>query len=95
MSSLAGALDLIAHEPKNEPPLDDIDMIAQDMFADEATVGEEPKVQDEEMQDLFGEADENVEEIKHNDEYVYLISNSRQLSGSCRPKHCSGNTSII
>lgn len=76
MSSLAGALDLVEQEPKNEPPLEDVDMIAQDMFADEGT--EEPKVQDEEMQDLFGEGDENVEEIKHN-EYVYHIGNSRPV----------------
>ena len=73
MSSLAGALDPIEQEPKSEPRPDGVDMSAQDMFADEGTVAHEQKVQDEEMQDLFGEADENVEEIKHN-EYVYCIA---------------------
>ena len=75
MSSLAGALDPVGPEPKNEPLLDDV----QGMFADEGTPGN--KEQDEEMQDLFGEADENVEEIKHN-EYVYCIVHcAPQFSG--------------
>ncbi|KZT63129.1 Leo1-domain-containing protein [Daedalea quercina L-15889] len=64
MSSLAGALDPIRLEPKDEPPLDDVDMTAEGIGAgDDGSEG--PKIQDEEMQDLFGEADENVEEVKH------------------------------
>ena len=78
MSSLAGALDPIEQEPKSEPRPDDVDMSAQDIFADEGTVADENKVQDEEMQDLFGEADENVEEIKHN-EYVCCIVHAHRL----------------
>ncbi|KAH9915727.1 Leo1-like protein-domain-containing protein [Fomitopsis serialis] len=49
MSSLAGALDPVQQELKDEPVLDDIDMIGQGIV------------------DLFGEADENVEEVKHSE----------------------------
>ena len=92
MSSLAGALDPVEREPKSEPPLDDAPM-----SADEDAVGEENKVQDEEMQDLFGEGDENVEEIKHN-EYVCCIVHTRlSWSSLARPslKHCSGHPGLV
>ncbi|TFY56658.1 hypothetical protein EVJ58_g7504 [Rhodofomes roseus] len=66
MSSLAGALDPVDQGLKEEPPLDDIDMPAEGVLADD-DASDDPKVQDEEMQDLFGEADDNVEEVKHNE----------------------------